>query len=281
MSYQASILKPSFFLMLGDNFYEDGVVSTSDPLWALYYRDLFTEPATFVPWYLILGNHDYYGKHTQFAQIEYSMKRIDTRWNMPDYFYTKVFPIGNSDATVEVVFIDTVILAPNHENPSLTGLPAGNPDGTTSDAQLMMMQPWLVWFENTLAASKATFLIVAGHYHVYTTTDGDNAVPEMVEFVVPLLKKYGVAAYIHGHEHNAEHIYWEGIHYVTLGHGCDKQDPIDVNWRDKVAAGGLLFNKTVGSFGVMTVTPTKLSFEIIDESGDNIYGATLKTMMEI
>lgn len=120
-----------------------------------------------MPWYAILGNHDYYGK--PFAQIEYFMKRIDDRWTMPDHFYSKVFPIGKSEATVEIVFIDTVILAPNEASTKKTGLAPANADGSTSDAQLALMQPWLVWLENTLAASKATYLIVAGHYQIYSS----------------------------------------------------------------------------------------------------------------
>jgi len=41
-------------------------------------------------------------------------------------------------------------------------------------------------------------------YTVYTVTDGDGPTQELVDALVPLMKKYGVVAYLNGHEHNAE-----------------------------------------------------------------------------
>jgi hypothetical protein len=134
---------------------------------------------------------------------------------MPDHFYTQIFPVVGTSATIQIFFIDTVILAPNHKKQSLTGVPAGNkgpaydgsqddPNVITSAAQLQLMQPYLAWLEDALAKSTATYKIVAGHYHVYTTTVGDDTVPELVNFLVPLMKKYHIDAYINGHEHNAE-----------------------------------------------------------------------------
>jgi tartrate-resistant acid phosphatase type 5 len=234
---QSEAFQPEFFIMLGDNFYDTGVANVTDKLWTIDYRNLYSAPSTQVPWYAVLGNHDYYSTkpspytlsytlpaslmypptpaHTAFAEIEYSMKKIDQRWNMPSNFYSRTFPIKGSSKTLEIVFIDTVILAPNHHNQILTALPAGNQgpayDGSgddanviTSTAQLQLMQPYLAWIEKTLSESTADYRIVAGHYHVYTTTNGDDTVPELVTYLVPIMKKYGVIAYINGHEHNAE-----------------------------------------------------------------------------
>ena len=48
--------------MLGDNFYDSGVTSVTDPLWKTDYFNLYplSKPALQVPWYAIVGNHDYY-----------------------------------------------------------------------------------------------------------------------------------------------------------------------------------------------------------------------------
>ena len=35
-------------------------------------------------------------------------------------------------------------------------------------------------------------------------TDGDGPTIELVEYLVPLMRKYGVVAYLNGHEHNQE-----------------------------------------------------------------------------
>ena len=167
VAQKAAELHPSFFVMLGDNFYESGVASIEDPLWEAYYKSIYTSPSTEVPWYLILGNHDYYGAHTPLPQIQYtnSIQNSDNRWNLPSNFYTKVFSVPGSSRTVQIFFVDTVILAPNAEDPSKTGLPPGNPDGSTSDVQLILMQPYLQMLEMQLMNSKADFKIVAGHYH--------------------------------------------------------------------------------------------------------------------
>ncbi|EWM20450.1 purple acid phosphatase [Nannochloropsis gaditana] len=61
---------PQFIVALGDNFYENGVDSVDDPLWNTRYCSVYTDPALLdVPWYAILGNHDYYGGYAD-AQIE-------------------------------------------------------------------------------------------------------------------------------------------------------------------------------------------------------------------
>ena len=191
-------MKPDFFVALGDNFYNNGVTSDVDPLWKLYYRDLYTAPATQVPWYAVLGNHDYYGTHTPEAQINYYLNKRDKRWNLPSHQYTKTWSIpGTHGMTLQIVFIDTVQLAPM-EKCSDTGM------SCDPAVQAQQVQPYLDWFEKTLKASKATYLIVAGHYHVYTVTDGDGPTAELVQRIVPLMQKYKVTAYINGHEHNHE-----------------------------------------------------------------------------
>lgn len=226
---------------------------------------------------------------------------------MPADYYTKSWTVPNSKKTLQIFFIDTVGIAPNHKSPALTGLPPANPDGSTSDLQKMYRQPQVDWLKAELAASTADYKIIAGHYHgislsycnislcyitfsyiVYTVTDGDDVIPDMENILVPLMQKHGVIAYIHGHEHNAEvatpllllkdaslvrlqHIAWEGIHYVTVGHGCDKHDPLAAKpWTQKAAA-GVKYAKTIGSFGVMRVEDAGLYFYFIDETGELMY----------
>ena len=290
VAQKAAEVHPSFFVMLGDNFYESGVTSINDPLWQAYYENIYSAASTQVPWYLILGNHDYYGGHTPLAQVEYTTSSLNsnTRWRLPDNFYTKVFQVPNSDKTLQIFFVDTVILAPNAENPAKTGLPPANPDGSTSDVQMLLLKPYLNLLEQQLQASTAEYKIVAGHYHVYTVTDGDNDTPELERFLVPLMQQYGVQAYMNGHEHNTEHFFLNGIHYITVGHGCDKDDPIAAQpWTDKVGAltgyivgpndEGVRFAQDIGSFGVMEVTDASMSFYIVDENLNRIYNATIAT----
>lgn len=269
MQIYAAKVKPSFFCPLGDNFYEVGVQNTTDPLWQKYYRALFTAPDTYVPWYPILGNHDYYSGPSPQAEIDYYKQRKDNRWTFPDYQYTRTWNIPGSSKTMQIVFINTPAICPNAESgPGAINWP------TDPVQQAFIWQPTLQWVENTLAASTADLLVVAGHYHVYTNTAGDSMKPEglcLQEKLVPLLRKYQVAAYMNGHEHNFEHHFIGGIHYLTVGHGCDQNDPLAPG-----TPPGLIFNQTIGGFGMMHVSPSSsMNFTYVDENGEFIHQYTI------
>lgn len=90
-----------FALLLGDNFYDDGVRSADDP----QFRTKFEEPYANLqmPFWVTLGNHDFGELPLQFwrtdFQIEYSMR--SAKWNLPDHFYSFV------DRHVTFISLDT------------------------------------------------------------------------------------------------------------------------------------------------------------------------------
>lgn len=268
----AAQVKPAFFIPLGDNFYPNGPKSSSDPIWQTNYRSIYTAPDTYVPWYPVLGNHDYFNNNSQ-AEIDYYKERRDNRWTMPDYQYTRTWTIPGSTKTMQIVFINTPAICPEAESgPGLIDWP-------TDPVQMQFIwQPTIQWVENALAASTADVLLVAGHYHVYTNTAGDTlaegGTPEMFCLqarLMPLLKKYRVTAYLNGHEHNFEHHFIGGINYLTAGHGCDVDDPMY-----PASPPGLLFNKTIGGFAMMHVSPEAvLNFTYVDLYGNSIYHNTI------
>lgn len=117
--------------------------------------------------------------------------------------------------------IDTVVLSGlsdvmNEAREIITELPGseltGPPELWTKAAETQMQ-----WLEETLAASKAEYLIVAGHYPVWSIAEhGPTAF--LVSNVKPLLEKYKVSAYINGHDHCAEYIDENtGVQYHTIG----------------------------------------------------------------
>lgn len=75
-----------------------------DPLWMTNYELIYSHPELQIPWYPILGNHEYRG-NTQ-AVLDYS--NVSRRWQMPARYYSKVFE--EDGATLRVVFIDTTPL---------------------------------------------------------------------------------------------------------------------------------------------------------------------------
>ncbi|WP_230770022.1 metallophosphoesterase [Sphingomonas sp. Leaf4] len=88
MGRAAAAARSDFVLAIGDNFYSDGVESVDDPLWQSVFEGVYTHPALQVPWYALLGNHDYRGNPQ--AQIDYAA--TSKRWRMPARYYRVADP---------------------------------------------------------------------------------------------------------------------------------------------------------------------------------------------
>ena len=181
-----------------------------------------------IPFYFVAGNHDWIGNVT--AQIEYSNLDLGDnryhRWNFPNYYYSKQFTVPMSNdhddnydndyninssytSTLEIIMIDTVILCDH-----------GSESQQTQDA-------WL-WIKDTLTASIADYVIVAGHYPIWSV--GHHGPKQcLVDKLRPLLLKHGVQLYMNGHDHTMEYIeeeFHSAIGYVTTGagHRCNRTD---------------------------------------------------------
>jgi len=61
-----------------------------------------------------------------------------------------------------------------------------------------------VWIEAELAKSRADYLLVVGHYPVYSICE-HGPTPTLVTHLRPLLQQYG-AHYLAGHDHCMEHM---------------------------------------------------------------------------
>ncbi len=71
-------------LYLGDNFYPTGVTSTTDAQWTTKFEDVYVAPSLAVPFWPVLGNHDYglvYDASRAQAQVDYSAS--SSRWSLP------------------------------------------------------------------------------------------------------------------------------------------------------------------------------------------------------
>lgn len=211
MGLLSDVHKPDFILSLGDNFYPDGVVSSDDPQWESTYSQIFTHPNLFCPWYSILGNHDYILNPQ--AQIDYYIEKKDKRWIMPSRYYHVMKTFGSK--TLHIVCLDTVELD-TMSTPYLLSKNVIQREElyqSKSDKQL-------IWLEDVLSKSKADWLIVVGHYNMYTGGwHGTNR--NLVNLLKPLFIRYKVDMYICGHCHNLEHLSDSGIEYVVSGSGTN------------------------------------------------------------
>ncbi|KAJ1350559.1 hypothetical protein KIN20_006371 [Parelaphostrongylus tenuis] len=217
--------KVQFIINAGDNFYFTGVSNEYDQRFESSFEDIYSTDALQVPWYMIAGNHDYFGNVS--AQLAYTKRsRI---WNFPKLYYKLSFRVNES--IVDFLMLDTIILCGNTadvENGGLFDLlwsgshdPQGPSDPNQADLQ------WR-WIEYHLNASSADYLFLVGHYPIYSISS-HGPTRCLVERLDPLLKRYNVSAYFCGHDHTLQHIIYPGdgnhlIHYIVSG-TASRSDP--------------------------------------------------------
>jgi hypothetical protein len=144
---------------------------------------------------VVAGNHDWEGNVS--ALVGLSGSRLFPMWNMPALYYTFTLEIPFSQQTVQFFMLDTE---------TLTGGDAGQWDSAPPDVtQPPVDEVQWSWLTAGLAASVSDWLVVVGHFPIYSA--GENGpTPLLVSRLLPLLEAAGVALYICGHDHQLEHI---------------------------------------------------------------------------
>jgi acid phosphatase len=224
MGETAAQIGARFVIAVGDNFYEAGVASASDPKWKTSFEDVYAAPSLQVPWYAALGNHDYYGEPQ--AQLDYA--KTSHRWRMPQrsYSFSAASPEG---VTADVFVLDTTALVSDYrKHPGLAAKLAGQGDPSAQVA----------WLNSDLGASKADWKIVIGHHPIWA---GDNSEagkeahdgsPELVAKLDPILLRHGVHLYLNGHDHELQHTQRGRMHYVCTGAGSKMEAECDAEGTD-------------------------------------------------
>lgn len=204
MAEAAERVEPSFVISTGDNFYPDGVESTTDPQWKLSYEYVYSNPSLSCDWMVVLGNHDYLGDID--AQISYT--DISDRWNMPAKYYHK--DVTTEDGgVIRFLFIDTNPLhdeyyyKPNYR--------AVLDQDTTAQLQ---------WIDSMLTA-EVDWKIVVGHHPLYTGGSRKNDQNYVRKHLEKIFDKHHVDLYLAGHEHDLQYIKPEGhpTHHFISGAG--------------------------------------------------------------
>lgn len=189
MGIVAASIDAQFVIALGDNFYNAGVKSEYDSRFQSTWLNVYTSASLQKPWYVIAGNHDYKGNVT--AQIAYT--NDNALWTYPTQYHAHTFKSNDGSVTLDLLLIDTMDLAgassyAEDEPEYFKPLPLQ--PKVKADSQ------W-TWIEGQLAASTATYILVGGHYPIYSICEhGPDAT--LNSFLKPLLQQYN-AHYINGH----------------------------------------------------------------------------------
>lgn len=251
MGKMAGELDVEAVLALGDIHHFMGVESVNDPLWMTNYELIYSHPELQIPWYPILGNHEYRG-NTQ-AVLDYS--NVSRRWQMPARYYSKVFE--EDGATLRVVFIDTTPLIGKYHKDSLD-----YPSVPQQDAKKQ-----LAWLEEELSDAKEDWVVVVGHHPIYAhTTKSESERKDMQKRVDPILRRHNVDMYICGHIHNFQHIKPQGtsIDYVVNSAGSLARSKVE-------AIEGTVFASGEAGFSILSFTKDELCLDLVNAKGKTIH----------
>lgn len=240
----------------GDVHHFEGVRSVNDPLWMTNYELIYNHPELMIPWYAILGNHEYRG-NTQ-AVIDYSA--VSARWNVPDRYYT--FAMENDGVTVRFVMVDTAPLLDKYREDT-----EKYPDACKQD-----MNKQLAWIDSVLTAAKEDWVLVVGHHPIYAETGKDDSERlDLQKRLDSVLRKHkNVDMYLCGHIHNFQHIRKadSNIDYVvnTSGSLSRKVKPVD----------GTKFCSGETGFSLISADKKELNLHMINKEGKVIYTVSRK-----
>lgn len=265
MGVYAWIVDAQFVIALGDNFYGDGVTGVNDALWDTAFHDVYTAPTLHIPWYGVLGNHDYHGS------IEAQVKRtyVEDMWKMPSIYYVKHYEVGNN-AILTIVYIDTCLLDPYQPDTS---------NIFDNEKWELNRNAHLEWLDKTLEefVRKSQWVVVAGHYPIYSIGEhGDDTA--LMDDVMPILLKHQVHAYFNGHDHIHQHIYKDGIHHITAGNSAGRGPFGDhaVQYQGISHASNQMEYVLVHcGFAIAEVSDTEFYVTFIDNDGKQRYSTSL------
>jgi tartrate-resistant acid phosphatase type 5 len=253
MGAWAEHLGSRFVVAVGDNFYDKGVQSVSDPLWKTCYEDIYSAKSLHTPWHAVLGNHDYGGVPQ--AQIDYS--GVSKRWRMPARYYTRTERTPDGSA-VDMFFLDTTPMLNGYRNRA-----EDTPFRANARSQDVAAQ--LRWLNGALAASRAPWKIAFGHHPVFSGGEhGDTR--ELVADLKPMFERYGVQAYICGHDHDLQQID-RGVTYVCTGAGATT--------RKAGSTEGTKFTSAEAGFTAYRLTAERLTIDFIDNKGAVLHTAQI------
>ena len=260
MVKSAPAIKPQALLLLGDSWYGELAGGVDCPRWKWQFEDMYPASAFAGPAYSVLGNHDYQRFPLSKVDAELAYARTgQSRFTMPAKWYTFDFPAH--DPLMTVIALDSNM-------PKGPGAGDKGIDFTLTEAERVEQ---LAWFETQLKRPRTTpHLVVMAHHPVYSDgPHGDHKT--LIRDWDPLLRKYQVAMYLAGHDHDLQHLEFVGhptSFVLSGGGGADLYDlKIPQSERGPYA-------EKVFGFSHLAVTRESLTLRHMDADGRVLHAFT-------
>lgn len=225
----------------GDNIYLR-LRHVEDPRFGRLFEDMYDPQRLAMPFYMTLGNHDYYFGIYKF-QLAYPAAHPTSRWKQPDRFYRIDFPI-QANPLVAVIVLDSN-------------------SGPLSDDEWKRQ---LGWMDEQLAKARreARWLICVAHHPFFSNgMHGDNL--KLQREWGPLMRKHGVDLYVCGHDHDLQHLEipgWPFGFLIVGGGGAGKR------WLSRKYGP---FSELLHGFGHLHATPDRLTARLINVNGQVVH----------
>jgi tartrate-resistant acid phosphatase type 5 len=251
---------PQALLMLGDNWYGELAGGAASPRWQTQFEEMYPAGDFPCPAYAVLGNHDYqrWPESKVDAELEYA-RNGRTRFTMPSRWYRFEFPSKNP--LISFIALDSNM-------PRADGKADSGRDFTLTPQQ---QAEQLAWLETELKRPRtAPFLSVIAHHPVYSDgPHGDHQV--LIRDWDPLFQKYRVDLFMAGHDHDLQHLEFQGhptSHFLSGGGGADL-------YSLKVEPGqrGPYAQKVYG-FSHISVTARQMTLRHLDQNGATVHAFT-------
>lgn len=225
--------------LLGDNFYGRPLSGTGDLSWQLRFERVYWGKwLSRVPFYAVLGNHDY--PQSADSEIAYSREaKGSRRWQMPDYFYTRDFGKADGRPLLRVVFINS-----------------------SAPREGLLQQAEFIRQAFSAPGPAPIWKVVAAHIPLRNLGgNGDDAA--LLDDLLPVLQQSGVDLYVSAHDHDQQLIVRPGEPaWVISGGGGQSLDALPPS-----AGQQALYAASRPGFTGLQFTAQRLQLAYYDENG--------------
>ncbi len=250
-------IKPEAFFMLGDSWYGPMPGGVNDPRWKVQFEDMYPRANFDCPFYSIMGNHDYQRMPANVVKTEMELayaKQPGTRWTQPALYYTFDFPQKNP--LIHVIALDS-------------NVNQGHPDkGANFTMSAEQQATQLKWLAAELDKPRtAPFTVLMGHHPIFSNgPHGDHKI--LIAEWEPLLRQHKVDFYLAGHDHDLQHLEFEGHPTSFVCSGAGGADLYDLKITEEQRGP---FAEKVYGFTHVELLPEKITMRHIAADGKVVH----------